>query len=44
MGNTKGDVQDLKDNGYVRGTIVHKLDKKKPSSEILQEQHPYVAK
>ena len=44
MGNTSGGVQDLRDDGYVRGTLVHKLGKEKASSEILQEQHPYVAK
>jgi len=44
MGNTTGEVQDLRDNGFVRGTIIHKLGKEKASCEILQEQHPYVAK
>ena len=44
MGNTSGAVQDLRDDGFVRGTIVHKLGKAKASSEILREQHPYVAK
>ena len=44
MGNTSGAVQDLRDDGFVRGTIVHKLGKEKASSEILRKQHPYVAK
>ena len=44
MGNTSGGVQGLQDDGFVRGTIVHKLGKEKASSKILQEQHPYVAK
>lgn len=44
MGNTAGGVQDLRDDGFVRGTIVHKLGKEKASTEILQGQHPYVAK
>lgn len=44
MGKAARAVQDLRDDGYVRGTIVHKLGKEKASSEVLQHQHPYVAK